>query len=75
MGLGSWLGILRENAVHAEDQGSVLSAGLGHILFFFLKIYLFLFYVYVCFACMYVCAPCACLVPTEARRGHQIALN
>ena len=32
-------------------------------------------YVYMCLACMYICAPCACLVPEEARRGHQIPWN
>jgi hypothetical protein len=25
-----------------------------------------------CFACMYVCAPRACLLPAEVRKGHQI---
>jgi hypothetical protein len=33
----------------------------------FKKDYLLLFYAY--FASMYVCAPCACLIPTEARGG------
>lgn len=35
---------------------------------FFKKI----FYVYECF-CVYLCAPCACLVPAMAGRGHQIS--
>ena len=28
-----------------------------------------------CFACMYAYTPCACLVPVETRRGHQIPWN
>ena len=34
--------------------------------------YLFSFHVYRCFASMDVCVPCACLVPLETRRGHQV---
>lgn len=37
-----------------------------------LKMYFFLCHMYQCFACMHVCAPHACLVSTEARRGHWI---
>lgn len=30
---------------------------------------------YGCLAFIYVCAPCACLVPTEAKRGPKIPLE
>lgn len=33
------------------------------------------FYAYDSFACMYVCMPCACLVPSAARKGHQVPWN
>jgi hypothetical protein len=32
----------------------------------------YIFNVYECSACMYICAPHACLVPTEVKRGPQI---
>ena len=32
-------------------------------------------YMYECFSCIYVCAPCACLLPAEARRGCQTPRN
>lgn len=32
-----------------------------------------LFYTHRCFAC--ICAPCTCLVPKEARRGHSVTWN
>jgi hypothetical protein len=44
-------------------------------LFSLKKFYLFLLYVCGYFACMYVCVPCMCLVPMQARRGHQSPLN
>lgn len=28
-----------------------------------------------CFVCMCICISCACLVPTEARRGHRVPWN
>ena len=37
-----------------------------------MKLKMILFYVHECFACVHVCAPCACLVPVEASRQHQI---
>lgn len=40
--------------------------------YIYLLMYFFLFYVNELFACVYVCAPLACLVPTEIRRGHWI---
>lgn len=29
--------------------------------------------VYKYFVCMYICAPCACLLPMEIRRGHTMS--
>jgi hypothetical protein len=45
----------------------------GFLFFFFLRnIH---FYVYRCFAYMYSCASYMCLVPTEARREHEIVVS
>lgn len=42
---------------------------------FFLKLKHYLFCTYEGFALMYMCAPCACLVPTETRKGSQTPWN
>lgn len=39
------------------------------------RIFLFLIYVYECLAYMCVWVPCACLYPTETRRGYWILCN
>lgn len=38
----------------------------------FSSLFIMLLHACGCFACTYVCAPCACLVPKEARRPHWI---
>ena len=41
----------------------------------FEKMCLFISYVYKCFACTHIYIQCACLVPTEVRRGYPILRN
>lgn len=52
----------------------VLFLSFAVIIVWFLKIYL-LFNMYGCFAYFYVCVQQEWLVPTEARRKHQILTN
>jgi hypothetical protein len=49
-----------------------MEAGRNVLKDFFLKCQ---FHMYEYLACMCICVPCACLVPIEARRGHQILWN
>jgi hypothetical protein len=56
--------LLKEKPSEGEGPGD-------HALLFVHKLEKkYLFYMYECFAGTYICAPCVCLVLSEARREH-----